>query len=47
MSKSLYVRDGAYKDIPQMFINYSFLKKELGYKGLDILLNIIDNWIAL
>ncbi len=45
MSKSLYVRDGAYKDIPQMFINYSFLKKELGYKGLDILLNIIDNWI--
>lgn len=45
MSKSLYVNEGAYTDIPQKFINYSFLKNELGYEGLNILLKIIDNWI--
>lgn len=45
LSKSLYVKKGAYQDIPKKFINYSFLKEALGYKGLEILYNIVMNWI--
>jgi hypothetical protein len=45
LSKSLYVKKGAYQDIPKKFINYNLLKKELGYKGLDILYNIVLSWI--
>ena len=45
LSKSLYVKKGAYGDIPKSFINYSFLKEDLGFKGLDILYNIVINWI--
>lgn len=45
MSKSLYVKKGAYSDIPKKFINYSFLKEEMGYKGLEILLKIVLEWI--
>lgn len=45
LSKSLYVKEGAYQDIPRKFINYSFLKKDLGHKGLDILYDIVINWI--
>ena len=44
LSKSLYVREGAYHDIPRTFVNYSFLKKDLGYKGLDILYDIVLKW---
>ncbi len=43
--KSLYVKEGAYQDIPKKFINYSFLKADLSYKGLDILYDIVINWI--
>ena len=32
LSKSLYVKTGAYGDIPKRFINYSFLKEDLGFK---------------
>jgi hypothetical protein len=45
LSKSLYVKKGAYGDIPKKFINYSFLKEELGYNGIDILYSIVLNWI--
>ena len=45
LSKSLYVKKGAYGDIPKRFINYSFLKEDLGFKGLDILYDIVINWI--
>ena len=45
MSKSLYVKKGAYSDIPKVFINYTFLKEKYGLKGLDILFNIIMEWI--
>jgi len=45
LSKSLYVKKGAYQDIPKKFINYSFLKESLGHKGLDILYDIVINWI--
>lgn len=45
LSKSLYVKEGAYRDIPKRFINYSFLKEDLEFKGLDILYDIVINWI--
>ena len=45
MSKSLYVKKGAYSDIPKAFINYPFLKEKYGLKGLDILFNNIIEWI--
>ena len=45
LSKSLYVKEGAYHDIPKKFINYSFLKEALGYKGLEILYDIVLKWI--
>ena len=45
MSKSLYVKKGAYSDIPKAFINYTFLKEKYGLEGLDILFNIIMEWI--
>lgn len=44
MSKSLYVKEGAYSDIPQAFINYHFLKEDFGLKGLEILYKIISTW---
>ena len=44
LSKSLYVKEGAYRDIPRSFINYSFLKEDYGYKGLDILYDIVLKW---
>ena len=46
MSKSLYVKEGAYSDIPKAFINYSFLKEEYGIEGLNILYKIILNWFS-
>lgn len=33
LSKSLYVKEGAYSDIPRSFINYSFLKEDFGYSN--------------
>ena len=45
MSKSLYVNEGAYSDIPSEFVNYSLLRKKYGLRGLEILLNIVNNWI--
>lgn len=45
MSKSLYVKKGAYSDIPKAFINYTFLKEKYGLNGLNILFNIIMEWI--
>ena len=45
LSKSLYIKKGGYGDIPKRFINYSFLKEDLGFKGLDILYDIVINWI--
>lgn len=45
LSKSLYVSKNAYNDIPKMFVNYHFLKENLGFKGLDILYRIVNTWI--
>lgn len=45
LSKSLYVREGAYKYLPQYLINYEKLIKEKGNKGLDIVYNIVSEWL--
>ena len=45
LSKSLYVKHGAYSDLPPYLINYEFLKQEKGIESLDVIHNITDNWI--
>ena len=45
LSKSLYVKEGAYKDLPKYLINYKFLKEEYGTDGLKEIKNITDEWI--
>lgn len=44
MSKSLYVKEGAYSDIPKAFINYFSLKEKYGLVGLKYLYEIISEW---
>lgn len=44
MSKSLYVKEGAYSDIPVAFINYKYLKEKYGLNGLKKLYSIVSNW---
>lgn len=46
MSKSLYVKEGAYSDIPKAFVNYVFLKEKYGIEGLNILYKIVSNWFS-
>ena len=46
MSKSLYVKEGAYSDIPKAFVNYVFLKEKYGIEGLKILYKIVSNWFS-
>lgn len=45
LSKSLYVKQGAYSDLPSYLINYDYLKKEKGTESLDIIHKITDDWI--
>ena len=45
LSKSLYVKDGAYKYLPNFLINYEYLKKEYGIQGLNNIYNITSKWI--
>lgn len=44
MSKSLYVKEGAYSDIPKAFINYFYLKEKYGLVGLKYLFEIVSEW---
>ena len=44
MSKSLYVKKGAYNDIPQEFINYHLLKNIRGIESLNTILKIVETW---
>ena len=46
LSKSLYVKQGAYSDLPSYLINYEFLKIEKGIHALDVIHKITDNWIT-
>lgn len=45
LSKSLYVREGAYKELPKYVINYSSLKEEFGINGLDVIINETKSWL--
>lgn len=45
LSKSLYVKEGAYSDLPSYLINYEYLKNSKGIEALDVIHNITDNWI--
>ncbi|MCD6434207.1 MAG: hypothetical protein J7L14_01190 [Candidatus Diapherotrites archaeon] len=45
MSKSLYVREGAYKDLPSYLVNFREFKKTLGKKGLEKLLRETSLWL--
>ena len=45
LSKSLYVKEGAYSDLPSYLINYEYLKSSKGVEALDVIHNITDNWI--
>ena len=45
LSKSLYVKEGAYSDLPSYLINYDYMKNNFGIDGLDIINNITNNWI--
>lgn len=45
LSKSLYVKEGAYSYLPSYLINYEYLKNSKGIEALDVIHNITDNWI--
>ena len=46
LSKSLYVQEGAYKDLPNYLLNYQELYKKYGNHGLDIINNETDRWLS-
>ncbi len=45
VSKSLYVKEGAYSDLPSYLINYEYMKNNYGIDGLNIIHNITNEWI--
>ncbi len=45
LSKSIYVQDGAYSDLPKYMLNYKELHSTFKNKGLDILQEETDNWL--
>ncbi|MBR2833174.1 MAG: hypothetical protein IKE75_01915 [Bacilli bacterium] len=45
ISKSLYVKEGAYNDLPPYLINYDKMKTNYGIKGLNLINEITDKWI--
>lgn len=45
LSKTLYVKHGAYSDLPKYLINYAFLKQEKGLEGLQKLYYICQEWV--
>ncbi|RMF94785.1 MAG: hypothetical protein D6734_06945, partial [Candidatus Schekmanbacteria bacterium] len=45
LSKSLYVREGAYKDLPPYLVNFREFRKRLGVKGLERLLQETSLWL--
>lgn len=45
LSKSLYVKEGAYTYLPSYMINYDNLKKEMGSIGLSKLYTEVHSWI--
>lgn len=45
LSKSLYVKEGAYKYLPSYMINYDNLRKEKGSIGLSKVYNEVHSWL--
>ena len=45
LSKSLYVKEGAYKYLPSYMINYDNLRKEKGTDGLDRIYYEVHSWL--
>ncbi|MBP9778794.1 MAG: hypothetical protein KBD25_06415, partial [Rickettsiaceae bacterium] len=45
LSKSLYVKEGAYKYLPQYLVNYEAFKSQFGVPGFEKLFNEIDLWV--
>ena len=45
LSKSLYVSEGAYSDLPSYLMNYKELYKTFKYKGLDIIHEETNLWL--
>ena len=45
LSKTLYIKHGAYSDLPKYLINYEFLKEERGIRGLRQIYKICEEWI--
>lgn len=45
LSKSLYVKEGAYNDLPPYLINYEFLKNTKGIQALNVIHKITDDWV--
>jgi len=45
-SKSVYVKEGTYKDVPEEFLNYVKFQETFGVKGLEITLDESREWIA-
>jgi hypothetical protein len=44
-SKSVYVKEGTYKHIPEEFLNYIKFRKTFGDRGLDIILEEAQRWV--
>lgn len=45
LSKSLYVKKGAYRDLPKYLLNYENLVEVKGIKGMEKLYDIISEWV--
>lgn len=45
LSKSLYVKRGAYKELPLFLQNYKGLADKYGVKGLDVISKLTDEWL--
>lgn len=45
LSKSLYVKEDAYRYLPKFLINYENLKSEYGFQGLDYIYEITNQWV--
>ncbi|MFT4326509.1 MAG: hypothetical protein ACMXYK_03340 [Candidatus Woesearchaeota archaeon] len=45
LSKSLYVKKGAYKDIPPYLVNFSEFRETFGLDGVDKMFNEVQRWV--
>ena len=45
LSKSLYVQENAYKDLPPYLVNYNEFKNLLGIKGVKKMFNEVSSWV--